>query len=494
MKSVLEKNKIAEKTGTINRSLNSTSNVTRQVTLPPINHIYQREPSTLAKPSGVPKLPPITGSINITPDKALLKNSFYLHDMDDEDLPASLVAPLSSIVDVDPTEKVSDYRGLLFYGGFFDPRNINKKGIAPFTNAINNFNNASYKDMGGYIQSAQLRRVNGTVNEDPLHSCSLDPKQAIKFAPRVKTKDKIPDGIRNKLKEIFAKNMNVRVGSKIWTTIFCGKNNIGIDIATHWGPYSEAVLEKLLETAEESLADDVFGPYIGYVAAIDTKRGHYVKYHSGMGDHGSIKKDYSEEKEVNIFGGIRGEEIKGVIPVWGKYMNPSNNFVVHTEGSGCSELDKAAKEQCNHNKHMLRSTKYDKLRKWREHAKAFGKKFEYDNMISSIKDLCTSQKLEITVTSGKDNNIVSIKNRNVTRGEGIFFELLFTVDKEELPPGNYTLTCDSEQLKDNIESFNGIIKANQIGLDRIKEVVEGTIEVFINQLDEMANVIPRNIF
>lgn len=57
MKSVLEKNKIAEKTGTINRSLNSTSNVTRQVTLPPINHIYQREPSTLAKPSGVPKLP-----------------------------------------------------------------------------------------------------------------------------------------------------------------------------------------------------------------------------------------------------------------------------------------------------------------------------------------------------------------------------------------------------------------------------------------------------
>lgn len=77
-----------------------------------------------------------------------MKNSFYLHDMDDEDLPASLVAPLSSIVDVDPTEKVSDYRGLLFYGGFFDPRNINKKGIAPFTNAINNFNNASYKDMG----------------------------------------------------------------------------------------------------------------------------------------------------------------------------------------------------------------------------------------------------------------------------------------------------------------------------------------------------------
>lgn len=505
MKGVLRENKNSVKKNSSYGDFNEEED--DKFTLPPINNkLYKKtNNNNIQNVSSIPTLPPINGSVysstsafHSNQSENIFDDSFYLNGMNNEDLPQSITGPFAKVLNIDPTAKASNYKGALYHGGYFDPRNIKSNGIPPFKNAMENYNNSQYKDMYSYIDSAQARRVNGTVKEDPLHSCTRDPKQAIKFAPRASTNGKIPHGIIKKLKEIYANKERSSFRSKTGTTVFydAGKaKNVGIDITIQWGPFSEVVINKLIEMAAESLAEDVFGPCVGYVAAIDTERGHSVTYDSRMGNHGSIKKDYTEEQEVNLFGGIRGVETKGFLPVWGKYMNPTNNIVVHTQDSGSIALDNAAKQQCQYNKLMLRSSKYDKLTKWKKHAQSFGSMLLYKNLLSSVKQIFTSKTLEISVVNGiGENNIVAIKSRGKIPGVGVVCDVVITVDKRDLSPGDYTLTCNDEQLEDNELAFKEMSMANINSLEQIKNDVEAGISQFIDEFEKLAEYIPRDIF
>lgn len=447
---------------------------------------------------------PFSGSV----DKDMVTGSFYLESISENKRPSYVTFPLAKIPDVDPTAVSKGKKMTLYHGGFFDPRDVKSEGILPFKNVMDKFvrfreENPNYS-MSQYIEDAQLRRVNGDFQSDPLHSCTRDPQQALKFAPRVPTDDKLPGGVAEYIKSIYKESKNYRhppFSSKmftLWYKTSDARNSIPIDVVVRWGPYTEKVVDNLISVATTDLARDVFGPFFGYAAVIETERAHPVKYDFRMGDHGSIKKDYREEQEVNIFGGIKGDEIAGFVPVWGKYMNPKNNFIVHPGDTGNSNFDNAVSSHIQHNKFTLRSKNHDKLKNWKALSESFANQFKFKSMLSDLKGYVASDNLKVKVIpSDGSDNIILPEGLDSVLCYGVTCDITFKVSKNDLKPGSYifSFSSEDEDNKEGLSEFDAPFKAwTQHMLEQSKIDAESGISGFIDNFECLSKIIPRTIY
>ncbi|WP_421216634.1 hypothetical protein [Aeromonas jandaei] len=441
--------------------------------------------------------------------KDWVTGSFYLECLSEDQRPPYVTLPLAKIADSDPTLTKQGDMISLYHGGFFKPQDVKLDGILPFKSTIEFFERIRAQNpqfsMSQYIEEAQLRRVNGSY-EDPLYSCTKDPQQAFRFAPRVPTDNKLPTGVSEYIRSIYigAENYNSPALSSTLSTFFWyeiskDREPILINFTVKWGPYSEKIVDKLVSAAAADLVSGVFGPKFGYVAAIKTERGHKVNYTTSMGDHGSVKQDYKDEKEFNIFGGIKGSEIVGFVPVWGEYMNPQNNFVVHSGGTGDVVLDQALEHQIKHNKHMLMAPRYGKLTGWRGLSERFAKQESFNTMINSlIGKYVGDDSFKVMVISGDNGkNIVHPEGADTIYCNGVTCDISFTVSNSDLKPGSYTLYPSPEyndENQDELERFRKLAAHKARGLEQVKADVDSGIYKFIDGFDILSQVISRYIY
>lgn len=447
---------------------------------------------------------PSSGSVS----KDRVAGSYYLEQLAEKSRPSYVKFPLAQIPDIDPTAVSKVEKMTLYHGGFFDPRDVKSEGILPFKNVMDKFDrfreeNPNYS-MSQYIEDAQLRRVNGDFQSDPLHSCTRDPQQALKFAPRVPTDDKIPKGVAEYIKSIYKESTSYRHPPfslkmlTLWYKTSDARNSIPIDVVVKWGPYTEKVVDNLISVATADLARDVFGPFFGYAAVIETERAHPVKYDFRMGDHGAIKKDYREEQEVNVFGGIKGDEIAEFVPVWGKYMNPKNNFIVHPGDTGNSDFDNAVSSKIQHNKFKLRSRNHDKLKNWKALSESFANQFKFKSMLSDLKGYVASDKLKVKVIPGDgSDNIILPEGLDSVFCYGVTCDITFKVSKNYLKPGSYifSFSSEDEDNKEGLSEFDAPFKAwTQNMLEQSKNDAESGISDFIDNFECLSKIIPRTIY
>ncbi|HEH9402129.1 TPA: hypothetical protein SIA35_004246 [Aeromonas sobria] len=480
------------------------------------NSMLAHQVSTDSYPSSPAELKSnvFTNPLSDSVSKDRITGSFYLESISENKRPSYVRFPLAKIPDVDPTEVSKGKKMTLYHGGFFDPRDVKSEGLLPFKNVMDKFDRFREENpncsMSQYIEDAQLRRVNGNVQSDPFRSCTLEPKQAFKFAPRVPTDDKLPNGIAEYIKSIYKNSesyLHPPLSSKIQTTLWYKTSNEGesipIDIVVRWGPYTEKVIDNLISVATTDLARDVFGPFFGYAAVVETTRGHPVKYDFRMGDHGAIKKDYREEQEVNIFGGIKGDEIAGFVPVWGAYMNPKNNYIVHPGDTGNSDFDNAVSSQTKYNKFTLKSEEYGRLQNWRSLSKSFASQLKFKNMLGGLKRYVSSDSFKVHVIPGSGSEYQIIpEGLDSIFSYGVTCDIMFKVNKDDLKPGNYIFSLSSEDEEENIEGLSDLERPfNSAALARTQNMLEqaesdvksGMCE-FIDNFEHLSKIIPRTIY
>lgn len=431
--------------------------------------------------------------VHVGSETSKYKDSFYLRSQSASNLPAYFRFPLSDVVTTDPTNQCANYTGILYHGGVFPPRVAKAKGIMPFKSAMDNFNGRKQESsVYEYVKAAQERRVNGHVEADPFRSCSLSGSQAIRFAPRASTENKIPPGISKVIEDIYTKNKNFDsppVSAKL-NESFCYNTPKGeeiyIDLSCIWGAYSKPVIDRMVEIATDDLAKDVFGPNFGYLIAIETCRGHKLMYGAGGGA-------YQKEQEVNLFGGVQRNEIKAIIPVWGKYMNPFLNFIVHSKDLGCRDLELFAQQHILLLKNLLRN---ERLKNWREYASSFGNVAKFKSMISSLNSILCQDSITVVVAPlNTEKKSVKIHGIESFVSKDMLCDINLTIDTNDLPNGLHVLKCDASQLSDNkkaIEHLSSTLSEKRLELIKI-DACRG-VDKFINEYDDLSKLIPVDIF
>lgn len=224
--------------------------------------------------------------------------------------------------------------------------------------------------------------------------------------------------------------------------------------------------------------------------AIDTLRGHSVKYGGELGTA------FKKEEEVNLFGGVRKEEIKSVIPVWGSYMNPERNFILHTTDIECKELREYTSQHIKNNKSILRNEHAGILKNWRDYAHSFGDVAQFSHMVASLKSLLCQKRLNVRIgDGGMKNDPVMIGDMKNIYGNGRFCNISFSLEKGILPAGEHTFTCDAEQLTENEKAIEGFLKRmSKSNLDFICHDVSRGIEEFINEYDSLSKIVPMSFY